>query len=382
MSTKKSSYPINVLHIRDSSGLYGAEQVILNVVKYISKERFNITVLLTNNNTIESKTFKRKIVEKGAEVAFVPVRGRFDISALASIRRFLKLRDIQLIHGHDFKANFYGILASTGLPVKRVVTAHGSTKETLLKKLYLAFDVHISYRYFDKVLPVSRRLAAELEVSGVNPERIQVIQNGIDISLAKSSSTAKIMFGFPRDADGAKIYGVIGRLYPDKGHRFFLEAFKELSMEFPQIRALVVGEGPLREPLSEMIKARGLEGRVQLVGQRDDMDVVYNSIDFIVIPSLTEGLPFVLLEAMLYRLPVVATSVGDIPCLVDHKETGYLVPPSNSLSIKEGMKYLLSNPGEAKHMSDKAHRLVCANFSANMMVKRIEEIYCSLIAVA
>jgi glycosyltransferase involved in cell wall biosynthesis len=369
----------HVLHIRDSSGIYGGERVILTLGRAISKgNRFRFSLLCMRRADGRSQALIEMARMAGIDVHPVDVDSRMDIGAVGKIREFIRDNKVSVIHTHDFKSDFYGLLATRNLDVKRVATAHGSTRDSILKRLYLFFDERLIYRYYDKIIAVSEELQTQLMKKNVPPGAIEVIQNGLDMDL----------LGLRREVEepplpiekkqGMKIFGVIGRLYPDKGQSHFLDAFKAIADAFPHCYGVMVGDGPDFERLSQEIKSLHLEYRVHLCGVRKDMKKVYETIDYLVIPSFTEGLPYVLLEAMAGGVPVLATAVGDIPMLVEDGRTGFLVPPGDVAALSGRMRGLLEDERLARTMAKEAQALVQKRYSAKRMVEQTESLYSSL----
>jgi glycosyltransferase involved in cell wall biosynthesis len=176
-----------------------------------------------------------------------------------------------------------------------------------------------------------------------------------------------------------KVFAVIGRLFPDKAHRYFIDAFSDIKKAYPTSVALIIGEGPSEEEIRKQIIDLKLEDSVFLCGVRKDMMYVYRSIDYLVLPSLTEGLPYVLLEAMLFKVPVLATDVGGIPDIVKNGVTGYLVPPGDVQSLKNGMEKMLNNPEKTREMAEEGYKLVHEKYSARRMAKDYSRLYDSMI---
>jgi glycosyltransferase involved in cell wall biosynthesis len=280
------------------------------------------------------------------------VRGRFDNRAISGLRNYLRENRIDIIHTHDFKSDFYGLVSACSLGIKRISTAHGSTRDSLLKRLYLFFDEHIVYRCFDRVIAVSEDLRTQLSQKFIPPAKIALIQNGLDMDLMdRKGDGTEPELAFPAEP-GTKVFAVIGRLYPDKGHALFLEAFSALAREHPDVICAIVGDGPEKESIQNRIEASGLVEKVFCCGVVKDIKRVYHSIDYLVIPSLTEGLPYVLLEAMASGIPVLATSVGDIPLLVQDGHTGYLIPAGDIDALVRRMKDLVTMPERARLMAE------------------------------
>jgi glycosyltransferase involved in cell wall biosynthesis len=369
---------ITVVHMKDSRGLYGAERAILTLAKHIDKAQFDFVLLCLQSPDGLAKDLIREAKQLGIALEIVNVKGRLDIPAIGYIRRILKHHDVSILHTHDFKTTFYALLASLNLGIKRVVTAHGSTRDSWLMKAYLFLDEHIVYRFFDRIVAVAEHEAALIRGKGVAARKVEVIPNAIDLITAARETSAHASCPLPATDGRHNVCGVIGRLFPDKGHRFFLEAFEHVVQRHPAARAHIVGGGPLDDVLGREVRDRKLERHVCLCGVRSDMPEVYSELGFVVIPSLREGLPYVLLEALAHRVPVLATAVGDIPRLIKHGKTGFLAPPGDARALETYMLRLLHEPEEARVMAEAGYRLVVEQYPARRMVDATERLYTSL----
>jgi glycosyltransferase involved in cell wall biosynthesis len=364
--------------VRDSCGLYGAERVILAIARYLDKDRFNLTLFALSGSDDKSGDLVNEAKRLGIEVVRVPVKGRIDISAAMRLRRLLKDGQFDIIHGHDFKANFYVLLSSLQTRLARLATAHGSTEDSFLKKAYLWFDQRVLYRYLDRIVAVSRPLKEFLVSRGVPEERILVIQNGIDFDFVDSESilsAQKKKESCLSEMGGKLVFCVIGRLNPDKGQQFFMEAFANMIRDYPRIRGAIVGAGPEREHLSDLIDHYGLREHVCLCGEQKNMDKVYKLADCVVIPSLREGLPYVLLEAAAFGIPVIASNVGDISAIIKNGESGTLVAPGQPQELESALRTFMENRENAYVMAKRAQNIVRHGYSAQAMVRELEKIY-------
>jgi glycosyltransferase involved in cell wall biosynthesis len=366
------------MHIRDSSGIFGAERVILTLAKSINRRAFQFNLMCMRRGNGSSDQLIETARRLEIPVFPVDVRGRFDICAMQRIRRIIQYQRISIIHTHDFKSDLYGLLASLGTPIKRVTTAHGSTRDSLQKRLYLYITERGIYRLFHKVIAVSEELHDYLVSLSLSASRISTIQNGMDFSLIELEGTSADHSPLP-SVKGKVIFSVIGRLYPDKGHRFFIEAFEKVHQMFPNTAALIVGDGPGRFAIAKQIKRLGLDKAIHLCGVRSNMKAVYEMADYVVIPSLTEGLPYVLLEAMANGNPLIASRVGDIPISIVHGENGFLVNPGSVDELNKYMTRLMTNPDEGRAMASSAREIVLRDFSAKRMLDATEDIYRKLI---
>lgn len=316
----------------------------------------------------------------GLRTVPVEVKGRIDPKAIRKIRNFIISNDISLIHTHDFKSDFYGLLATSHLGVKRIATAHGSTRDSLLKKLYLYFDERAAYRTYDRIIAVSEDLRKDLLSKGTEPQKIEVIQNGLDIGVMNLNRDATgSPLPFTKNPN-SRVFAVVGRLYPDKGHSLFLQAFADHAHSFPQSIGIIVGDGPEKENILQQISSLHLGGKVFFCGVILDIKQIYEAIDCLIIPSFTEGLPYVMLEAMAFGIPVIATAVGDIPLLIQNGKTGYLISPGDAGMLCKRMSDVLSMPAHALAMADQGKRFVRERFSADRMTKQTEALYLSLLS--
>jgi glycosyltransferase involved in cell wall biosynthesis len=366
---------VRIMHVRDSSGIFGAERVILSIANNIDRRRFDLKLLCMQRADGKSSKLMRRASEIGIEVIPVAVDRRFDPFAILKMKRVFSENGVQIVHTHDFKSDFYALVAGAGTGIRRVSTAHGSTRDSRLKRFYLYWDERVLYRAFDRGVVVSKDLEKHLLGMKVPTRKIRVIQNGLDFGLLKGETEERER-GNPLQMPPEKAaFAVIGRLYPDKGHRFFLEAIAAVSKSKRGVVGLIVGDGPARDDIAEQVVRLKLDEHVRLCGFRSDMQAVYDRISCLVIPSLTEGLPYVLLEAMAGKVPVIATAVGDIPALIQDRRSGFLVPPGDASSIAERMIEILDDPNGAREMAEYAYRNVVERFSAERMVRETERLY-------
>jgi glycosyltransferase involved in cell wall biosynthesis len=370
---------INVLHIRDSGGLYGAEQVILSLGRLVDKGKFTFSIICFDRGDGNSEKLSHRAKKIGIEVILIPVKGRLDLAAIANIKRYIIEKNIDICHSHDFKSNFYSLLASMNMKVKLVTTAHGSTRDSMMKRIYLYIDENIIYKYFQKIVAVSENIKKQLTRLNMDSDRIVVIQNGIDQDLITIYSDEGTSDSPLEIHPKQKVFGIIGRLYPDKGHRLFLEAFSKVIKLHPDITCIIVGDGPERERIQKNIEDLGLENAVILCGARKNMKEIYDMIDFLVIPSKREGLPYALLEAMIRKIPVVSTRVGDIPLLIKENISGLLVKPGDVNEMTNSMIQMINNPQKSKAMAEFGYEIVKSGYTARKMVYKTEQMYQGLI---
>lgn len=213
------------------------------------------------------------------------------------------------------------------------------------------------------VITVSPQQHEQVQRLGVSADKLFYIPNAIDLrslSEAYDKSVLYREFGLPSTCS---LVGIVGRLSVEKGHRYALEAAKWLEERGVACQWLIVGSGIERVNLQELSASLGLQQVVHFAGERADGRSIIGGLDLLVLPSLTEGLPNVILEAFAYKTPVVATAVGGVPELVKDRETGWLVPPRDPHALAQAIREALSNPEEARRRAENAYRHLLENFT-------------------
>ena len=226
---------------------------------------------------------------------------------------------------------------------------------------------------FAQELAVSRSIYDELVQKRKNSDQLQLCYNAIDEQLFVDGPTfSEAPAGLP---SGGPFIGIVGRLTDQKGHHLLLSAFANLLREsFPHAQLIVVGDGPNRHALEQMAAELSIVEQVHFWGVRQDIPHILSSLDLFVLPSFWEGFPTVLLEAMAFRVPVVASDVSGSRELVRDGETGRLVPPGDTAVLESAMRYLLTHPEAAARMAAEAHRHA-SQFTWEQMIARYTAVY-------
>jgi glycosyltransferase involved in cell wall biosynthesis len=174
---------------------------------------------------------------------------------------------------------------------------------------------------------------------------------------------------------GSKVIGMVARLDLQKGFEYLLRAVRELCNSFEALKVVIVGDGPDRAAIQKMIEEFGLQSNVVLAGQQSDMPGVYAAMDIFVLPSLNEGLPMTILEAMAASRPVVATRVGAIPKVINDGENGLLVDPKDTDGLRNALARLLSDSELCRRLGEKAHAWVSRNYTSEAMALKYRQMY-------
>jgi len=357
-----------VLHLSTSSGPGGAERMISTLTAALNQGQFRIIVGLFRPGWIQTEC-----ETLGVRTFVMPLAGRFNLQWFRACFRLLRRERVALIHAHEFSAILCGWIVATLAGVPFVATVHG--KNYFWEKLRR----RVAYRFVSRqgtMVVVSHDLKRFVcDKVGVAEKRVQVIYNGVapaqtvsDEEVRKCKSELGVSGCYP-------LLGVVGSLYPVKGHRFFLEAMPELLRRWPQARLLVIGRGELDVALKEQVKQLAIGANVHFLGMRQDVPRLLSVLDAFVLPSLSEGLSLALLEAMASGKPVVATLVGGNPELIDHGRTGFLVQPEDARDLAANLVKLLSDPGMMQQFGRQAAKRVRQHFSMGQMVDRYRDLY-------
>jgi glycosyltransferase involved in cell wall biosynthesis len=262
-----------------------------------------------------------------------------------------------------YKPDVIGWLAARRAGVPVVAIAHGWTAATFRVRLNEALD-RLVMRRMDATVCVSEAQAVKVRRAGVDPRRVAVIRNAIRAEPFEHPDPAG-----RKDLEGlfasppARVVGAAGRLSPEKGFDRFVAAAALVARADPGARFVLFGDGPLREALAQQVAAHGLRGRFVLAGFRTDLERFLPHWDMAVLPSFTEGLPVIVLEAAAAAVPVVATAVGGTPEVVEDGRTGYLVPPGNPAALAEGVLKLLRSESRRRDMGGRGRQVVHERFT-------------------
>jgi glycosyltransferase involved in cell wall biosynthesis len=283
-------------------------------------------------------------------------------AALELTLRLRRLRaDVLLCHG--YKANVVGRLAARQVGIPAIAVSRGWTGENSKVRIYETID-RLHLRYMDRVVCVSHGQAQKVRRAGVPPFKIDVIPNAArlyDGRTANPDGRATLESFF--DPPGESVVVAAGRLSPEKGVPVLIEAARRVIDAGFEARFVVFGEGTQRPKLERMIAEADLKGLFALPGFRSDLDQLMPSADLFVLPSFTEGLPNVVLEASAAAVAVVATAVGGTPEVVDNGTTGLLVAAGDSAAMAARIQELLKDEPRRRRMGEAGRQFVRRHFT-------------------
>jgi len=349
----------------------GAEQMVISLASGLDRTRYNPIICCLNHKG----RFASRLEQGDVKVIELNKGPAIDFLIIPKLIKVMRRYKIDIVHTHLWTADFWGRIAAklAGIPII-ISTAHNV--DIWKPKLFLWFDRVLS-KSTDKIIAVSKKVRLfYIEKAGIEKDKLITIYNGV--ASKKTGIEAGDRLKKRKELDlGSKdkIIAVIGRLVEQKGHIYFLEAMKKISSEIPKLKALIIGDGPLKNRLMDKARELGLEGKVIFTGIREDISEILPLIQFLVMPSLYEGLPIVALEAMAQGKPIIATEVGGIPEAVLHNKTGILVPPGNPSLLAESIIQLTESCELRKSFGKEAKKLVREQFDLKQMLKHTQAIY-------
>lgn len=360
---------MTILYLISSEGYYGAESMLVSLARAASRIGHRCLVAAFCDSRFGGTEVAEEARRQGLEVKTVACNGRLDWGTVGRIRRLLTEHGVDVLHTHGYKADLYGYAASLPGRVALVSTCHNWPGKHWTMRSYAALD-RLVLRRFDSVAAVSDAVARTLHSSGV--KGALTVANGVDVErFAEARPALRRRFGAPGD----RLVGFVGRMVPEKGGAHLLLAAPAVLGAHPAAKFVLVGDGPARGEWEALAARLGISGRVVFAGVQGDMPSVYASLDLVVLPSLVEGMPMCLLEAMAARRAVVATRVGSIPGLVKEGRTGLLVAPGDEQGLSAALVRLLSDGHLARRMGEQAHARASLHFSADAMARRYAALY-------
>ncbi len=351
---------INILQLVYGFGVGGGELKLLELLRYLNRDKYNITVVSVGLGGPLEEKFR----ELGFPTFIISKSSRFDLTLPFKLAKIMRETQTDLMMSTLFFADIIGAAATLLYKPRAFVSWEVITGQLRVhqKWMYKMFASR-----FDMVAAVSNSIHPFIEKDrGQDPKKIRTIYYGVDL---KKYAPRK------KKNDDKIIFGTVARLVHQKGHTFLLDAIPAVLEKYPNARWRFVGGGDKESVLRQQAERLGIAHAVEFTGNQSDVPSFLHSFDVFVLPSLWEGFPNVLLEAMACGLPVIATSVeGTIELVVDD-ETGILVPKENPQALTAAMMRVLESPNLIEQFGKAGRQRVEEHFSLEKQVREFEELY-------
>lgn len=360
--------PIVLAELAGSAGHGGGERYLELLFDGLDRDRFRPLLICPEPGLFVEKMRSRRIPTHVVHLA--PL---FNPLALLRLVCMLRKERVTVFQTHGARANVYGRLAGwlAGVPCV-VSTVHNSIQDyevSRLKQWFYRTVLRLTTPLAQRIICVSE--ATRRDVVDSCPRAAEgaiTIRNGVERAcFGQKGHGARIRAEW-RCGDGP-VLAIVARLTEQKGHRYLIEALPPLLSEWPTLSCLFVGEGECRESLQRLAQRLGVRQACRFVGTTETVADFYAAADVVVLPSLSEGFPFVVLEALAMAKPVVATKVNGVPEIIEDGRTGLLVPPRDIRALESSIRRILRDPDEAARMGRAGQARVAAHFTVERMLQ-------------
>ena len=362
---------IKILFIIDNlASVGGTQNILFNLVRGLVKINYSPTVVsLNGGNRSLIDRFKNENIEL---ILFNKLNIWF--WGLPKLIYLIQKRKFSIIQNLLLYSNIIGRISGSFARVPVIISSTWGDGHTL--KTWEVWLDRLTNKLDDRIV-VNSKAGRDfcIKIFGIDKKKIELISNGVENPktydkeiIANFKDTLKI--------PGEKIIiGTIGRLSEEKGHRFLLDAFSLVLREIKDIFLVIVGSGYLKNNLNDQVGRLGIRDKVTFIDYLKDIGLFYSGIDIFVLPSVSEGFPNVILEAMFYQKPIIASCVGDIPEVIENGVSGLLVSPREEKELAEALKLLVRDKDLARKLATGSKRKIMEDFSLDKMVNSFSHLY-------
>ena len=354
-------------HLIESDGPGGAERMLASMVTELQSAGSENLVIAP---AAGEGWIARELIRTGARVELFRA-GLTSVTFVRWLMDTLRRYDIDLVHSHEFTMAAYGAWAARLVRIPHLFTMHGSRYYAgrLQRRIALRLAAFFSSSIVTVSQSLGRYLARDLFI---RPSHIVTIPNGVRLPALPTQSSLREELGL-QSSDHLAV--AVGNLYPVKGHSYLLEALALLATRCPRLHVAIAGRGQLEQQLRERARELQVSDRFHLLGLRSDIGNVLAGADVFVLPSLSEGTPLALLEAMLTGRPIIASAVGEVPIVLDGGRVGLLVPAADAAALARALEALLSDPARSRELGAAARMRVTEAYGFDAMMSSYLALY-------
>ena len=374
----KEKKKIKVLQAIRQGQVGGGESHILSLVKHIDKSRFQPVVLSFTDGQMITE-----LNNSGIENFVIPSEKAFDFTKWKKVKKLMQEEQIDLVHIHGTRAtsNIYWAAKNLGLPV--IYTIHGwsfhDDQSLLIKKTRILFEKWITQKTDCNIsVSASNQKTGQDNISHFEST---IVYNGIDIEKFNPGNVERRSLrkelNIPSDS---LVISFIGRMTLQKNPLVLIKAFKKVIAKCSRAILLMVGDGDMKKAAKDLSKNIGLEKSVVFANFRTDVADILFSSDVYCLPSLWEGFPIGLLEAMAMSKPVIATQVDGSREIIQHNKNGILIEPKNEEMLVDAMLELIGNRNLRIELGKAARQTITERFDVCEMTKKIENLYVNVLS--
>lgn len=377
-----SSHKTKILFVITKSNFGGAQKYVYDLATNIPKDKFNVVVATGGTGILIQKLHEQNIRVLPILSLTRDVKVGNDFKAFFELWSIFRNERPDVVHLNSAKAGGVGALAARLAGVPRIIfTAHGwafNEERSTLQRLFIKFFSWMTTLLSHKTIAVSLAVKNDTRKWLFAQKKIIVVRNGVsdtkfyDREEAREKLFSQTSITLPSNAF---LLCTIAELHNNKGLQYSIKAFAELAKENTSLHYFIFGDGEEKEHLDTLIRSLGMEGRAHLLGFTKGASTFLRAFDLFILPSITEGLGFVILEAGCAGIPVIASRVGGIPEIIDDGRTGILIPLRNTPAISSAIKSLIDDPLLRAKLGTALQEKVLQDFSLSRMVKQTIILY-------
>ncbi|MEJ2701038.1 MAG: glycosyltransferase [Sedimentisphaerales bacterium] len=347
-----------------------------DLVLRLDRERFNVIFIFLRGDTGEENLLR----EAGYKVLYLSSARRlkaFHPSVALRLINLLKEHKVDVLHCHAHKATVYGTLAGAlaGTPIV-LAQVHGLGRSRNLRRKLINL---LLFRRIDRVICVADAVKKDVLSNNwcLSAAKTFVLENSVDYGrfadVSISKADARKMLGVPEDAF---VFGTAGRLAPTKGLTYLMEAFSKVKTQQPSAQLVLLGDGPSRAELEGQVSSLPCRDSIHLLGHRGGIEQLMRGMDVFVLPSVAEGMPRVILEAMASGVPCIAPAVGGIPEIINSREVGLLAPPKDPEALARAMIAVAgATDEERERVIQNARHRVRQLYAHEVIAEKLKNLY-------
>ncbi len=362
----------------------GAERVSLNFLQHIDRFKYEIELFLLLRPWELNNYFLEKIAPYNFPSTIIPVANKKKedgidpfriIRCINSFYHNLKTGNFHLVHSHGYFADIISIIPAKLLKIPHVSTCHGFIFDGSKLNIYNHLDI-FALRFSTKIIVVSNNLKKMLLDKSINENKVKVLRNAVDINLQSLDEICRAELRHKLHFNNDRfLIGYVGRLSKEKGIHYLLEAASKAINRNIKLSIAIIGDGPDKQFLIDRSKELKLDPYISFLGFQQEPQQYFKCFDAFVLPSITEGTPMALLEAMALGIPAIASSVGEIPKIIDHKINGILVSPADINGLQIAIEELYCNSDLRESLSKAGKNTINQEFSISNWIAEIQNIY-------
>ena len=369
-----------IIHVISSTELFGPQKTVLH--ECVALNRLGWRAEVVNLCARPDAPVAADYRNAGVQYSEIVCRAHRTLADAASLRDRIRESRSTVLHAHGYKPDIYSLLAARGSAAATVTTIHGWTADSPKVRFYEWLAAR-SWRYYDAVISVSENYRNIALRFGVPPSRCTVMHNAILPSYAsdhagtgdRAAARAEL-----RVKDDELAIAMVGRLSPEKRHHLGIEVLRAIAGQQPNARLCIIGDGPERKAIEALVLSTGLASKVRMLGHRADVARLYSGIDALLITSEREGVPNVMLEAMLWGKPVIATAVGGIPEVIADPSQGLLAERDDHATLIAQVLRVTKDPALGARIGAAARARILESFDFQRRVARSVELYDAVLA--